>query len=181
MVLLKNVLAPVIPGLLASFLAIVFGTSLGMLFGIYEDSIKDYLSAQIKAHPEVHAQTPDNLKKQTGGAWRDLQRAHLHAQGLGALGVGISLVLGLSWVAAPVKRWLALATGLGGLLYPFTWLLMGLRVGPMGEEAAHASVDWLAALSVPLFFGGMLLTLLILFLGWLFPNGMPGLLKKFSA
>jgi len=179
--MVKDALAPVMPGLLVSFLAIVFGTGLGMLFGIYEEPIKDYLSAQIKAHPEIHEQTPDNLKRQTGGAWRDIQRAHFHAQGLGALSVGISLVLGFSWVAAPIKRWLALATGLGALLYPFTWLVIGLRVGSMGEEAAHASVDWLAGLSVPLFFGGMLLTLGILFLGWLFPDEMPGVLKKFSA
>jgi hypothetical protein len=58
---------------------------------------------------------------------------------------------------------------------------MGLRIGPMGEEAAHASVEWLAGLSVPLFFGGLLLTIVILFLGWLYPKGMPGALKKFSA
>jgi hypothetical protein len=179
--MLKDVLAPVVPGLLVSFLAIVFGTSMGMLFGLYEDPIKDYLSARIKAHPEIHDQSPDNVKRQTGGAWRDIQRAHLHAQGLGALGVGIGLVLGFSWVAAPIKRWLALATGLGGLLYPFCWLLMGLRIGSLGEEAAHASVDWLAALSVPLFFGGMLLTLAILFLGWLFPKQLPRPLRKFSA
>ena len=177
----REVLAPVVPGLLISLFAVVMGTGLGMLFGIYEEPIKDSLSAQIKAHPEIHEQTPDNIKRQTGNAWKDLQRAHLHAQGLGALGIGIGLVLGLSWVAAPVKRWLALATGLGALLYPFTWLLMGLRVGPMGGEAAHASVDWLAALSVPLFFGGLLLTIVILFLGWLYPKGMPGVLKKFSA
>jgi len=177
----KDALAPVVPGLLVSFLAIVFGTSMGMLFGLYEEPIKDYLSAQIKAHPEIHEQSPDNLKRQTGGAWRDIQRAHLHAQGLGALGVGIGLILVFTWVSAPIKRWLALATGLGALLYPFCWLLMGLRIGPLGEDAAHASVDWLAAVSVPLFFGGMLLTLAILFLGWLFPKRMPGVLKKFSA
>lgn len=179
--MIKTALAPVVPGLMLSFLAIVFGTGLGMAFGIYEEPIRHYLTAQIQAHPEVHDQAPDSIKRDINMAWRDIQRAHFHAQGLGALGVGIIIVLGLSWVSAPVKRWLALATGFGALLYPCCWLLMGLRVGQMGAEAAHASVDWLAALSVPLFFGGMLLTLLILFLGWLFPNEMPGVLKKFSA
>jgi hypothetical protein len=51
----------------------------------------------------------------------------------------------------------------------------------MGKQAAHASVDWLAALSIPLFFGGMMLTLLILFLGWFFPQAMPSVLRRFSA
>jgi len=179
--MLKEAMAPVIPGLLISFLAIVVGTGLGMAFGLYEDQIKDGLLADVKAHPQIHEQTPDNFKKQVGDGWRYFQRAHFHAQGLGALGVGIIVVLALSWVSASVKKWLALATGVGALLYPFCWLLMGLRIGSMGKQAAHASVDWLAALSIPLFFGGMMLTLLILFLGWLFPQAMPRVLRRFSA
>lgn len=179
--MLKEAMAPVIPGLLISFLAIVVGTGLGMVFGLYEDQIKDGLLADVKAHPQIHEQTPNNIKQQVGDGWRYIQRAHFHAQGLGALGVGIILVLGLSWVSASVKKWVALATGVGALLYPFTWLLMGLRIGSMGKQAAHASVDWLAALSIPLFFGGMMLTLLILFLGWLFPQAMPRGLRRFSA
>jgi hypothetical protein len=179
--MLKEAMAPVTLGLLMSFLAIVVGTGLGAAFGLYEDQIKDRLLADVTAHPQLHEQTPDNVKKQVGDGWHYLQRAHLHAQGLGALGVGIIVVLGLSWVSAPVKKWLALATGLGALLYPFTWLLMGLRIGSMGKNAAHASVDWLAAVSVPLFFGGMMLTLLILFLGWIYPHTMPKGLRRFAA
>src|SRR3990172_7729666 len=154
MTMLKEAMAPVIPGLMISFLAIVVGTGLGMAFGLYEDQIKDGLLADVKAHPQIHEQTPDNIKRQVGDGWRYIQRAHFHAQGLGALGVGIIVVLGLTWVSASVKKWLALATGIGALLYPFTWLLMGLRIGSMGKKAAHASVDWLAALSIPLFFAG---------------------------
>ena len=41
--MLKEAMAPVIPGLLISFLAIVVGTGLGMVFGLYEDQIKDGL------------------------------------------------------------------------------------------------------------------------------------------
>jgi hypothetical protein len=179
--MLKDALAPVIPGLLISFLAIVVGTVLGTAFGLFEDQIKDALLADVTAHPQIHEQTPDNVKKQASDGWRYFQRAHMHAQGLGALGVGIILVLGMSWVSVSVKRWLAIATGLGALLYPFCWLLMGMRIGSMGKKAAHASVDWLAAVSVPLFFSGMMLTLLILFLGWLYPQSMPKALRRFSA
>ena len=179
--MLREAMTPVVPGLLISFLAIVFGTASGMAFGLYEDQIKGALLADVKAHPQIHEQTADNVKKQVGDAWRYIQRAQFHAQGLGALGVGIILVLGLSWVSASVKRWLALATGLGALLYPFTWLLMGLRIGSMGKQGAHASVDWIAAVSVPLFFAGMMLTLLIVFLGWLYPREMPSVLRRFAG
>jgi hypothetical protein len=178
--MLKEAIIPVTPGLLISFLAIILGTGLGMAFGIYEDQIKDYLLADVKAHPQIHEQTPENLKKQVGDGWRYIQRAHFHAQGLGALGVGIIVILGLSWASVPVKKWLAMATGLGAFLYPFCWLISGLRIASMGKEAAKMSVDWLAYLSIPLFFGGLVLTLLILFLGWLFPREMPGFLTRFS-
>lgn len=179
--MLKEYMTPVIPGLLIAFLAIVFGTGLGMAFGIYEDQIKGYFLSEVKAHPAIHEQTPTNIKKQVKDSWRYTQRAHFHSQGLGALGVGIILVIAFSWVSASIRRWLSLAVGIGAFLYPFCWLIAGLRIASMGKHAAKASVDWLAYISIPLFFGGMMLTLLILLLGWLFPKKLPGFLEKISA
>lgn len=75
---------------------------------------------------------------------------------------------------------MSLAVGVGALLYPFCWLIAGLRIASMGKHAAKASVDWLAFISIPMFFGGMMLTLLILIIGWLFPQGWPGFLKSFQ-
>ena len=178
--MLKEYMNPVLPGLLISFLAIVFGTGLGMTFGVYEDKIKAYFLSEVKAHPEIHEQTPANILKQVKDSWRYTQRAHFHSQGLGALGLGIILVLTFTWVSSPVKKWIGLAVGMGAFLYPFCWLIAGLRISSMGKHAAKASVDWLAYISIPLFFGGMMLTLLILFLGWVFPKERPGFLKTFQ-
>lgn len=179
--MLKDYMAPVVAGLIFAFMSIVFGTSLGMFFGVYEDQIKSYFLTNVKTHPEIHEQTPANFKKQVGDSWRYTQRAHFHAQGLGALGVGIILVLAFSWVSASTKKWLSLAVGIGAFLYPFCWLIAGFRIASMGKHAAKASVDWLAYISIPLFFGGMMLTLLILLLGWLFPKKLPGFLGKISS
>ncbi|HEX9758565.1 MAG TPA: hypothetical protein VGB26_12340 [Nitrospiria bacterium] len=89
-------------------------------------------------------------------------------------------MLAFSWVNPSVKKWTSLAVGIGAFLYPFCWLIAGLGISSMGEHAAKASVDWLAYISIPLFFGGMMLTLLILFLGWAFPKEQPGFLKNFQ-
>lgn len=178
--MIKDYMAPVIPGLVLAFLAIMFGTVAGMAFGIIEDDIKGHFLSEVKAHPVIHEQTPGNIKKQVHDSWRYTQRAHFHAQGLGALGVGIILVLALSPASRAVRKWVSLAVGGGALLYPFCWLIAGLRIASMGKSAAKASVDWLAFISIPMFFGGMMLTLLILIFGWLFPQGWPGLLKRFQ-
>ena len=94
--MVKDYMAPVIPGLVLAFLAIVFGTVAGMAFGVIEDDIKGYYLSEVKAHPAIHKQTPENIKKQVHDSWRYTQRAHFHAQGLGALGVGIILALAFS-------------------------------------------------------------------------------------
>jgi len=178
--MIKDYMAPVIPGLVLAFLAIVFGTVAGMAFGLIEDDIKGHYLSEVQAHPAIHEQTPANIKKQVHDSWRYTQRAHFHAQGLGALGVGIILTLAFSSASTSVRKWLSLAVGGGALLYPFCWLIAGLRIASMGKHAAKASVDWLAYISIPMFFGGMMLTLLILILGWLFPQGWPGFLKNFQ-
>ena len=126
--MVKDYMAPVLPGLVLAFLAIVFGTAAGMAFGVIEDDIKGYYLSEVKAHPAIHEQTPGNIKKQVHDSWRYTQRAHFHAQGLGALGVGIILVLGFRSASSPVRKWLSLAVGGGALLYPFCWLIAGLRI-----------------------------------------------------
>lgn len=49
----KETMAPVMPGLLLPLLAIVFGTAAGMVFGLYEDQIKEALRTAVKAHPQI--------------------------------------------------------------------------------------------------------------------------------
>jgi len=61
---------PVLSGLMISFLAIVFGTGLGMIFGVNEDNIKAYFLSEVKAHPDIHEQTPANILKQVTNSWR---------------------------------------------------------------------------------------------------------------
>ncbi len=162
-----SIIESVLPGLIISFLAVLFGTGAGMAFGIVEDEIKAFLLNTATQHPEIHGQTAAAWEKPSKDAWRYIQRAHFHAQGLGALGIGIILVLALTRASRKTKTILSLGIGLGAFLYPFCWLIAGLRIPTIGKHAAKASVDWLAGISIPLFLGGMSFVLAILFISWL--------------
>jgi hypothetical protein len=156
-----------LPGLIISLLAILFGTGAGIAFGMVEEEIKFYFLTTVKAHPEIHGEGGKAMAKPSKDAWRYIQRAHFHAQGLGALGVSIILVLALTRASRKTKTFLSLGIGLGVFLYPFCWLIAGLRIPTIGKHAAKASVDWLAGISIPLFFGGLCGVLVILLLSWM--------------
>lgn len=162
-----SVIESVLPGLIISFLAVLFGTGAGMAFGIAEDEIKAFLLNTATNHLEIHGQTAAALEKPTKDAWRYIQRAHFHAQGLGALGICIILVLALTRASRKTKTFLSLGIGLGAFLYPLCWLIAGLRIPAIGKHSAKASVDWLAGISIPLFLGGMFIVLVILIISWM--------------
>lgn len=162
-----TLLYPVIPGLMLSFLAVLTGTGAGMAFGLVEDEVKDYFLQKAQTHVNAAYGVSADPTKLAKDAWRYVQRGHVHAQGLGALGIGIILVLTITRASPKVKTLLSTGIGLGAVLYPFCWFLAGFRIPSVGKEAAKASVDWLAAISIPLFFGGMCLVLAMLCLTWL--------------
>ncbi|MBI5491295.1 MAG: hypothetical protein HY893_00015 [Deltaproteobacteria bacterium] len=79
-----------------------------------------------------------------------LVRGHLHAMGLGLAAVLISLVV----AGTSAKNWLktvaSISTGLGGLIYPLAWVIMGYRTPSLGSDAAEASVMTIAGPGVAL-------------------------------
>jgi len=162
-----TIIESVLPGLLISFLAVLFGTGAGMAFGLAEDEIKAYLHTTALAHQDIHGTGVDAATQSSKKAWRYIQRAHFHAQGLGALGISIILALALTRASRKTKTFLSLSIGIGAFLYPLCWFIAGLKIPVIGKSAAKASVDWLAGISIPLFFGGMCIVLIILFLSWL--------------
>lgn len=89
-----------------------------------------------------------------------LAKAHAHAMGLGMLSIAVSVLLALV-PASPRSRTVAAAcVGTGGLLYPLSWLIMGMRTPSLGVSGSEASVVPLIGLSVFLVGIGLVLTLL---------------------
>jgi hypothetical protein len=79
-----------------------------------------------------------------------LVRGHLHAMGLGIATVLISMVIAFTSAGQKVKTAITVLTGLGGIIYPLAWIVMGFRTPELGPEAAEASVIFIAGPGVAL-------------------------------
>jgi len=85
-----------------------------------------------------------------------LMRGHLHAMGLGLGTIIISVVLSFTSAQAWIKTAASLFAGIGGLIYPLAWIVMGYRTPSMGPELAEASVTLIAGPGVVLVLSGVL-------------------------
>ncbi|MBI5327244.1 MAG: hypothetical protein HZB80_02980 [Deltaproteobacteria bacterium] len=79
-----------------------------------------------------------------------LTRGHLHAMGLGLVTIAISFILAFTSAPEKIKTVASFLTGLGGLIYPFAWIVMGYRTPNLGPAGAEASVTVIAGPGVAL-------------------------------
>jgi len=102
-------------------------------------------------------------------AMQRLLRGHIHAMGLGVLVCVLLLVVALTKLKDTWKKLFGVTLGLGAVLYPPAWIVMGFRTVELGPEAAEASIMWLFGPAVGLLLGSMIALLLVLIiegLGW---------------
>jgi len=85
-----------------------------------------------------------------------LRRGHIHATGLGLLTIAISFILVFTKAPDKLKGVASFLTGLGGLIYPIAWILMGYRTPGLGPEGAELSVRPIAGFGVILILFGIL-------------------------
>lgn len=139
-------LRPALPGLLLATLTLLCGFGLGIVFGLNEDAIKSRLSAAAAAAPAaVYQQDAAKVKAVLDKSWVYMQRAHLHAGSLGAVAVGLTLLVVLLGTRPPLTRAISLGLGAGGLGYSVFWLWAGFRAAALGSTgAAKESLKWLA-------------------------------------
>lgn len=111
-------------------------------------------------------------------AMQRLLRGHIHAMGLGTLVCVLLLIVALTSIKDGWKKLFGVTFGLGAVLYPPAWVIMGFRTVELGPEAAEASIMWLFGPAVALILGSMLALLCILLfemMGW----HKKGLFKRF--
>jgi uncharacterized membrane protein YuzA (DUF378 family) len=123
-------------GLVIAGAVLLFGISLGISFGVFEDNIKELVNSGVDAHAEVHAGDPDAKAK----IFRWWQRAHFHATGIGAFTMAMIAVTALTGMKTGVKRVVSTLIGIGGI-YSVAWLLMALKAPEIGRSAAHHAPD----------------------------------------
>ncbi|MBA3893355.1 MAG: hypothetical protein H0X69_06615 [Gemmatimonadales bacterium] len=139
-------LRPALPGLLLSVATLLFGFGLGIVFGYNEDSIKSRPAASAAAvSVPVYRGDAEAAQAVLAKSWTYMQRAHLHAGGLGTSAIGLTVVVVLLGTGAALTRAISVGLGAGSLGCSVFWLWAGFRApGLGGTGAAKESLDWLA-------------------------------------
>ncbi|MBK6457167.1 MAG: hypothetical protein IPF87_14015 [Gemmatimonadetes bacterium] len=136
----------VLPGLCFAVVTLLFGFGLGVVFGLNEDAIKSRLTASASVvSATVYKDDAKAVTAVLDKSWAYMQRAHLHAGGLGATAIALSLVVVLLGTGPLVARLVSLGLGVGSLGYSVFWLWAGFRAPSLGSTgAAKESLAWLA-------------------------------------
>ncbi|MEZ4266595.1 MAG: hypothetical protein R3F39_09475 [Myxococcota bacterium] len=139
-------LSPLLAGVVLSLCALLFGFGMGGAFGAAEDSIKGNLESSASAVlATVYEGDQAKADAVVSKSWSYLKRAHMHAGGIGAAALAMVLLLALLGPPTRATRLVALALGLGAVLYPLFWLLAGLKAPGLGSTgAAKDALEWLA-------------------------------------
>lgn len=139
-------LRPALPGILFAVLTLLFGFGLGIVFGLNEDAIKSQLKASATdVRQSVYKDDDAAIQAVLDKSWVYMQRAHLHAGGLGNTALALTLLVVLLGTSPGVVRAISLGLGVGGLGYAVYWLWAGFRAPGLGSTgAAKESLKWLA-------------------------------------
>ena len=81
-------------------------------------------------------------------AHKRLVRGHLHLMGLGLVSVVLSLILCFTSAPPLFKTVASVLTGIGGIVYPAAWIVMGYMTPRLGAAGAEAYVTLIAGPSV---------------------------------
>ena len=166
-------LKPIALGMVFAVLTMFFGQSVGMMVGVAEGPLEEWLAAGITANPDnpdLATKSPADIEKK---AFRYVLRGHFHGTGIGAMSVGLILAVGALWVSARWKMILSLGVGIGGFLYPICWFMAGILMPSMGKSAAKGAVEWVVFPSIAVQFTCMCLILWLWWLSFRSPTGVP--------
>ncbi|HLE18428.1 MAG TPA: hypothetical protein VI728_09105 [Syntrophales bacterium] len=123
--------------------------------------VKKEAAAQEKTTQHAHGTGHDDALMDL--AHTRLMRGHLHAMGLGLGAIIISVVLSFTSAQAWIKTAASVFAGIGGLVYPLAWIVMGYRTPSLGPELAETSVTLIAGPGVVLVLSGVLAAAFFIF------------------
>ena len=89
-------------------------------------------------------------------AMERLIRGHIHFMGVGLLVILMLILVAATTLKDSWKKVFAWTFGLGALMYPPAWILMGFRTVELGPQGAEASVMWLFGPAVALLMGSLI-------------------------
>jgi hypothetical protein len=89
-------------------------------------------------------------------AMQRLLRGHIHFMGIGIMTIVMLILVSITSLKSCWKKVFGWTFGLGALLYPPAWILMGFRTVEFGPQGAEASVLWLFGPAVGLLIGSLI-------------------------
>lgn len=135
-----------LPGLALAVVTVLFGFTMGGIFGLNEASIKNRLAGSAAAvTATVYQGDATAAEPVVAKSWEYMQRAHLHGGAIGTAAIGMIVVMLLIGTTPRTTRVLSLALGAGGLGYSIFWMWAGFIAPGLGSTgAAKESLRWLA-------------------------------------
>lgn len=144
--------------------SILFGSGLGIAFGISEARLKEALTSRLALNVKLEALPEAQRDKEgealTSKAWQYFKRAHMHGGAIAALSLGLILLLNHLAGSSGLKIIAAYFLAIGGFIYPLFWLASGWHSPVLGTSAAKENFQWLAAGGV-LHTAGVVMTLIV--------------------
>jgi len=114
--------------------------------GADEGFFKNSFKQTVKAN-EVKVFGSDKVKMERAEerAWTYTKRAHMHAAGVGPIGLVLLAALPFLGISTRMQSLTALGYGVGAFFYPMGWLIAGYRIPVLGTTgAAKSSIAWMA-------------------------------------
>ena len=150
-------------GILFALLTLVYGFTLGMAFGLFEDNIKDGLKSDAEVvFSTTYKSDMNAMNSVVSKSWSYFMRAHIHAVGLGTAALVVILVMVFFGPADILKSIVSILLGIGSLGYSSFWMFAAKKVPGLGSTGqAKESLALLARSSSFMCYAGLLLALFI--------------------
>jgi hypothetical protein len=166
-------------GLVLSLLTLFMGIYLGIHFGKDEDNIKKYLKEKATASA-VFKGDAEEIGAAARNGWKYLKRSHEHFQGLGAISIGLILLLSSTWLKPVIKTVVSIGTGLGAFIYPLFWYITAYNAAEMGKHAAKESLALMAQFGAGIYALSFLVTFGAVLSFAIWRESLPGFLNSFK-
>lgn len=147
-----EIVKPVRHGILIGLLGLIFGIGWAFWLALGQETIMNKLNATMA---QDAVQKEDVIKV----SFKRLGMGHSHSMGLGLVAIAVSFILAFTTAPNKLKAAGSLLSGLGGIIFPVAWIIMGCKTPALGIDGAHAAVTPLAGIGVILILSGLFIAL----------------------
>ncbi len=142
---IKENLVNVRLGLVFTFATLGLGLFLGVVFGAFEDDIKDVLHARaMTAYHNVYFDDMGEVDRVVEKSWEYFKRAHYHSYAIGTITLILVFLISI-FNRKKVANILSLVLAISSFGYSVYWLWAGIKAPILGSTTlAKESLSWFA-------------------------------------